>query len=270
MVSQGCWRDGGRSRLGTRHILILAGTADARALAERLVQREDLTVTLSLAGRTLDPAALPAPVRSGGFGGAEGLAAYLRQENISLLIDATHPFARRMTANAVEASQQTGIPLLKLERPAWTAQPGDNWTPFRTIREAVEALGTVPRRVFLATGRQGASAIEAAPQHHYLIRSVDPVDPPPAVPFARNMLARGPFTVEAELDLLTGHGIDVIICKNSGGEATYAKLEAARRLGLPVMMIERSAHEAPLSAGSADEAMTLISHWLEDAAKRGV
>jgi precorrin-6A/cobalt-precorrin-6A reductase len=253
-----------------RRILILGGTTEARDLAARLARRTDLAVTLSLAGRTLDPAPQPVPVRSGGFGGAEGLAAYLRGETIDLLIDATHPFARQISANAGIASKAAGIPLLRLERLGWEETNGDRWTRVTSIAEAVTALGGEPRRVFLAIGRQEAKAFDAAPQHHYLVRSVDPVDPPLDAPDVEYLLARGPFAVEAEVALLRDRRIDVIVSKNSGGNATYGKIVAARILGLPVLLVERAAADDGHRAGTVEEALRLADHLLGAFRKRGV
>lgn len=248
----------------------MAGTTEARQLAERLAPRSDLAIILSLAGRTRSPSPLPAPTRVGGFGGVDGLIAYLRAEAIELLIDATHPFANRISRNAVLATERLGLPLLRLERPAWQPMAGDRWTSVQLIEEAVGMLGPEPRRVLLATGRQEANAVAAAPQHHYFVRSVDPVDPPLAVPHVEYLLARGPFDVEAEEALFRTNRIDVIVCKNSGGDATYAKLAAARALGLEVVMIERITTDVAVKAGSVDEALPLIDHLLASAAKRGV
>ncbi|MGE5147122.1 MAG: precorrin-6A/cobalt-precorrin-6A reductase, partial [Candidatus Eiseniibacteriota bacterium] len=167
-----------------RRTLILGGTAEARALAGALAERRDLAVTLSLAGRTAEPLKQPVPVRSGGFGGAEGLADYLRAARIDVLIDATHPYAAAISANAAEAARAARIPLIALRRPPWTRVAGDMWTEAGTMEEAVTALGQAPRRVFLALGRKELHPFEAAPQHVYLVRSVDPVDPPLAVPHA--------------------------------------------------------------------------------------
>ena len=253
-----------------RRILILGGTTEARDLAARLAGRTDLAVTLSLAGRTLDPAPQPVPVRSGGFGGAEGLAAYLKAHAVDLLIDATHPFARQISANARAASAATGIPLLRLERLGWDMVEGDRWTRVANMTEAVGALGKVPRRVFLAIGRQEAKAFDAAPQHHYLVRSVDPVDPPLDVPDADYLLARGPFAVEAEVALLQEHRIDVIVSKNSGGEATKGKIVAARILGLPVVLVERASADDVHRAETVEAAVRLADHLLASFRKRGV
>lgn len=253
-----------------RRILILGGTSEARDLAARLANRADLAVTLSLAGRTLDPAPQPVPVRSGGFGGAEGLAAYLTEQAVDLLIDATHPFAKQISANAEAASAATEVPLLRLERLGWVETAGDRWTRVASIAGAVAALGATPRRVFLAIGRQEAKAFDAAPQHHYLVRSVDPVDPPLDAPDVDYLLARGPFPVEAEVALLRDHGIDVIVSKNSGGEATEGKIIAARMLGLPVVMVERAPASDGHRAGTVEDALRLTDHLLGAFRKRGV
>lgn len=248
----------------------MGGTTEARALAARLGERAEFVVTLSLAGRTLDPAPQPVPVRSGGFGGAPGLAAYLEKEAVDLLIDATHPFARRISANARIASESAGVPLLRLERLGWEETEGDRWTRVASIDAAVAALGETPRRVFLAIGRQEAKTFDAAPQHHYLVRSVDPVDPPLGAPDVEYLLARGPFAVEAEVALLRDHHIEVIVSKNSGGEASHGKIAAARILGLPVILVERTAADDGHRAGTVGEAVRLADHLLAAFRKRGV
>jgi precorrin-6A/cobalt-precorrin-6A reductase len=253
-----------------QRILILGGTAEARDLAGRLAGRPDLAVTLSLAGRTLDPAPQPVPVRTGGFGGVDGLSAYLRQQAVDLMIDATHPFARQISANARAASEATGVTLLRLERRGWDEADGDRWTRVGSIADAVAALGTEPRRVFLAIGRQEAKAFDAAPQHHYLVRSVDPVDPPLEAPDVEYLLARGPFPVEAEVALLRAHRIDIIVSKNSGGEATEGKIVAARILGLPVVLVERAAAADGNCTGTVEDAVRLADHLLGSPRKRGV
>ncbi|MDO9498710.1 cobalt-precorrin-6A reductase [Falsiroseomonas sp.] len=244
------------------HLLLLGGTTEARALALRLAARTDLTVTLSLAGRTLNPAAMPVPVRSGGFGGAEGLEAYLRAHGVTALLDATHPYAARISANAALAARRAGVPLLVLHRLAWVAEPGDDWRPVADVAAACAALGHAPRRVFLALGRQEVAGFAAAPQHRYLIRSVDPITPPPPMPRVTCLTARGPFTLADEEALLDAHGIEAIVCKNSGGAASFAKLVAARARRLPVFLLDRPAlPEAPRVA-TVESALDWLDHVL--------
>lgn len=178
-------------------------------------------------------------MRVGGFGGAEGLAAYLQANNVDFLVDATHPYAATISANAALAATHTSTPILALRRPPWQPVDGDFWINVAGSEGAVRALGRAPRRVFLAVGRQELGPFCSAPQHHYFIRSVDPVDPPLDVPFASYILARGPFTETADQALLASHAINAIVAKNSGGAATYSKIAAARSLGIPVFMFER-------------------------------
>lgn len=206
----------------------------ARALAEA-----GIDAVFSYAGRTVAPVAQPLPVRVGGFGGAAGLADYLRTEGITHLIDATHPFAARISRNAVEACETARIRLIALERAPWQAQSGDRWTHVADIAGAAAALGEAPRTVFLAIGRQTLDAFAGVPQHRYLMRLVDPPIEPLPLPQAEAVIARGPFTVEGDRALLRDHRIDIIVAKNSGGAGAEAKLIAARELGLPVVLIDR-------------------------------
>ncbi len=254
----------------TYRILILGGTTEARQLAGRLAGRAELAVTLSLAGRTVNPAEQPVPVRSGGFGGAEGLASHLKEMQVDLLVDATHPYAARISANAVEATGSTGLPILALRRPPWLPVAGDRWTVIDNAGEAVVALGKSPRKVLLALGRQEIGPFEAAPQHSYLIRSVDPVEPPLAVPSATYLLARGPFAETDERELLQADGIDAIVAKNSGGAATYGKIAAARALGIEVFLLRRPELPAVETAETVAEAVAAIDHRLTGASERGV
>jgi precorrin-6A/cobalt-precorrin-6A reductase len=254
----------------THRILILGGTTEARQLAGKLAARTDLSIMLSLAGRTESPVAQGVPVRSGGFGGANGLAAYLGEMGTDLLIDATHPYAAQISANAAQAARVAGVPILALRRPGWEPVADDRWVQVDTVGDAVQALGLVRRRVFLALGRQEVSAFEAAPQHHYLIRSVDPVEPKLAVPDASYLLARGPFHEADERALLEQDRIDVVVSKNSGGEATYGKIAAARALGIEVVMIRRPALPDVPSAETVEALAAMIDHFLEPAAERGV
>ena len=206
----------------------------ARALAEA-----DVDAVYSYAGRTEAPVAQPLPVRIGGFGGVAGLADYLRGEAITHVIDATHPFAAQMSRNAVAACAEAETPLVALEREPWQAQADDRWIHVPDLAGAVAALGEAPRRVFLAIGRQTLDAFAVAPQHHYLLRLVDPPTEPLPLPHAEAVIARGPFTLEGDRALLQDHRIDIIVAKNAGGAGAEAKLLAARELGLPVALIDR-------------------------------
>lgn len=234
-------------------------------LAARLAGTSGLTVTLSLAGRTAAPASQPVPVRVGGFGGVDGLATYLRGEGVDLLIDATHPFAARISQNAAQAAAQAGVAIIALRRPAWAKTEGDRWSEVDLVAQAPAALGDRPRRVFLAIGRQEAATFEAAPQHFYLVRSVDPVEPRPAFAHAEYMLARGPFELDAEIELFRAWGIDAVVAKNAGGEASRAKIEAARLLGIDVVMVRRPAVPDVPVVASVEDAVAHVAAF----AKRG-
>ncbi|MEB2847515.1 cobalt-precorrin-6A reductase [Rhizobiales bacterium RZME27] len=236
----------------TNSILILGGTTEARLLAEVLANDTRFATMLSLAGRTRTPISMPVPVRTGGFGGAQGLADYLAENRIDMLIDATHPYAARISANAAEASRISGIPLIALRREGWVEQGGDRWTHVENVEAAMAALGTKPRRAFLALGRQELLPFEQAPHHSYVIRSVDPVEPPLGVPFTHYITARGPFHEADELRLLADHGINAIVSKNSGGSASYGKIAAARTLGIEVIVIRRPVLPAATSFESVD------------------
>jgi precorrin-6A/cobalt-precorrin-6A reductase len=222
------------------NILVLGGTIEASRLVALLAQ-EGLASTLSYAGRVERPKPQPVPVRIGGFGGAAGLAEYLRSHAITHLVDATHPFAAEISTNAVSAANQTNTPLLALTRPAWQPQPGDSWHNVADIPAAVAALATPPRRILLALGRMHLAAFAAQPQHHYVLRLVDPPQTPPPLPDHHILIDRGPFTAPADETLLRTHKIEMIVCKNAGGSGAEAKLIAARALGLPVLMINRPA-----------------------------
>lgn len=224
-------------------VLILGGTTEASALARRLADRADIAATLSLAGRTAKPMSHPIPTRVGGFGGAEGLARHLREERIDVLIDATHPFAARISANAAQAARATGTPLAAFTRPPWTPVAGDRWIEVADTEAAALALGEAPRRVLLTVGRLGLAAFRAAPQHRYVVRTIDPPEPAELPPDHRLILDRGPFDRAAEARLMDEAGIEIVVTKNSGGTATYGKIEAARALKLPVVMVTPPAPE---------------------------
>src|SRR4051794_30997429 len=215
------------------HVLILGGTAEARELAAALVARRDVRVTTSLAGRVARPGAITGEVRIGGFGGADGLADWLREQRVDALVDATHPFAESITANAARAAAATGVPALVLRRPGWHPGPEDRWHPVTSMPAAADLLPRLGRRVFLTTGRLGLAAFAHLTDLHFVVRSVE-LPRPPMPPRTEVLLARGPFTVADETALLYDHRIDVLVTKDSGGGATSAKLTAARELCLPV------------------------------------
>ncbi|MGO8800047.1 MAG: cobalt-precorrin-6A reductase [Roseiarcus sp.] len=247
-------------------VLILGGSHEATRLAARLAEEPAFAPILSLAGRTRNPSASPIPSRIGGFGGAAGLAAFLRSGSFGALVDATHPFAERMSANAVAATRETGTPLVVFSRPPWTPRPGDRWTESPDAESAARAIGAAPRRVFLTVGRLQLPAFEAAPQHEYLIRTIDPPQSPRDLPRHRLLLARGPFTFEDEARLMRAEKIEVLVAKNSGGDSTSAKLDAARSLGLEMILVRRPAPPEALTLHSLDDVMRLLRACLHCAA----
>jgi precorrin-6A/cobalt-precorrin-6A reductase len=243
----------------TMNILILGGTSEARVLAERLAADARYHALLSFAGRTANVMAPPVPHRIGGFGGASGLAKFLRDHAFDVLIDATHPFSVRISENAARAARAAAVPLLRLEWPPWARVEGDRWCEVDDMPAAVRALGSEKQRVFLTIGRLELAAFGEAPQHHYLVRAIDAIDIP--LPDARVLAARGPFTREAEQQLLAAERIDVIVSKNAGTRSTYAKIEAARALQLPVIMVRRPALPSVETVATLAAALT----WLERA-----
>jgi precorrin-6A/cobalt-precorrin-6A reductase len=226
-------------------ILILGGTGEARELAAALTAA-GIGVVSSLAGRVRRPRLPDGPVRIGGFGGAAGLAGYLRDESITGIVDATHPFAATITANAAEAAARAGLPLLVLRRPPWPADP--SW---QTVPDIIAAAAAVRRwegeSVFLTTGRRDLGAFADDDRHRFLVRAVDPPDPDgPAPPRMTLLLDRGPYTPEGEAALMREHAVGLLVTKNSGGPMTAAKLQAARELAVRVVVVERP----PLPPGS--------------------
>lgn len=226
-----------------------------------------MDAVFSYAGRTEAPVAQPLPMRIGGFGGVAGLVDYLRHEGISHVVDATHPFAAQMSRNAIEACAQTGTPLVALERPAWAPGSGDDWRSVADIAGAVAALPEAPARVFLAIGKQTLAPFAAKPQHHYLLRLVDPPEAALPLPQASVVIARGPFDVAADTALMRAHAITHIVAKNAGGAGAEAKLTAARALRLPVILIDRPALPPRKVLATVPEVMGWLSHTATD---RGV
>lgn len=221
-------------------LLILGGTTEATALSH-LIAKTGVNAIISYAGRVERIRPQPIQKRIGGFGGTAGLEAYLKAENITHVVDATHPFAAQMSQNAVTACRAANVPLAALTRPAWQKQPGDRWQHVADITAAAAWLNQPARRIMLAIGRMHLNAFTPHPQHFYLLRLVDAPDTAPAFPNHETIISRGPFTQEADMALLKQHQIDLVISKNAGGAGAYAKIEAARRLDIEVLMIDRPA-----------------------------
>jgi precorrin-6A/cobalt-precorrin-6A reductase len=239
--------------------LILGGTTEATALCRALAEA-GIGGTISFAGRVDRPVRQPLPQRIGGFGGPDGLAAYMRETRVTHLIDATHPFAAQMSCNAVIAAKAAGVPMIALTRAPWAPEPGDRWTRVPDIAGAVAALDGPAQRVMLAVGRMHLADFAPNPQHVYLLRLVDP--PKGALPFpqANVVVSRGPFTVEGDLDLMRAHRIDTVVSKNAGGTGAHAKIAAARQLHLPVIMIDRPDVPPRPEAHSVDDVLRWLAH----------
>ncbi|SCY29933.1 precorrin-6A reductase [Paracoccus tibetensis] len=246
-------------------MLLLGGTTEASRLAA-LLAREKVAAVFSYAGRTAAPVPQPLPTRIGGFGGPEGLAAWLRAERITHVVDATHPFAAQMSQNAHAACAALNLPLLALQRPAWQAGPGDDWLHVPDIAAAARALPEAPARVFLAIGKQNLPAFAHLP-HRWLLRLVDPPEVPP-LPNADIVIARGPFTSEGDRALMAAHRITHLVAKNSGGAGAEGKLAAARALGVRVVMIDRPALPPRAEVARPKEALDWLHHTAS--ALRGV
>jgi len=238
--------------------LVLGGIADASLLAAEIA-RAGIDAVYSYGGRTRAPADQPLPTRIGGFGGVRGLADYIRREDITHVIDATHPFAAEMSRHAIDACAETDTPLIALERAPWTRAPGDIWIEVSDVNAAAAALPDAPASVFLAIGRQHIAPFAARPQHAYTLRFVDPPEAP--LPFAADVIvSRGPFTLGAELEMMRTRGMAWIVARNSGGDGAHAKIEAARMLGLPVIMISRPTLPERPRAESVVEVMQWLGH----------
>lgn len=241
------------------NLLILAGTTEATQLANA-VAAQGLRGTVSFAGRVERPKRQPLPQRIGGFGGVSGLVDYLLAERISHVIDATHPFAAQMSRNAVAACDAAGVPLIALTRAPWVAQGGDRWIQVADIAGAVAALDRPVARVMLAVGRMHLAEFAPNPQHFYLLRLVDPPSAPPPFPAHHVLVSRGPFTEAEDRALMEQHGIDLVVSKNAGGTGAYAKIAAARGLGLPVIMIDRPTLPERREAHAVQEVLDWIAH----------
>ncbi|MFZ3473708.1 cobalt-precorrin-6A reductase [Streptomyces sp. 4.24] len=246
------------------HVLILGGTTEARGLAQALAAAEGTPyrVTTSLAGRVASPVLPPGETRIGGFGGPAGLAEWITAHRVTHLVDATHPFAERMSFNAAGAAELSGVPLLALRRPGWSPGPGDDWHFANSLAGAAALLPGLGSRVFLTTGRMGLHSFAHLAEPWFLVRSVDPPDAP-APPRLEVLLARGPFTLDDERELLARHRIDLLVTKDSGGSATAPKLTAAREAGVPVLVVRRPpVPEGHPVAASVAEALRLLHYAL--------
>jgi precorrin-6A/cobalt-precorrin-6A reductase len=250
-------------------VLILGGTADANRLVAEVAKDPRIDAVLSYAGRTESPTPPPIAWRVGGFGGIDGLADYLRTEKIARVVDATHPFAAQISAHAVAACAIAHVPLLALERPPWQRAPGDRWIEVDGFAAAADALGTAPRRVFLGIGRQHLQIFAAHKQHFYLVRLVDPPRAPLPLSETVVIVARGPFDVARDRAMLTDHRIDIVVSRNAGGDSASAKIEAARDLGLPMVMVHRPFIAAREKVESVAEVLRWLGHDLPPA-ERGV
>lgn len=246
-------------------VLLLGGTTEATALAHAFTAA-GIDAVFSYAGRTANPIEQPLPTRLGGYGGVKGLGDYIIDAAITHVVDATHPFATQISCNAVEACAITQTPLIAYERREWLAQPGDEWLHVADTNAAVAALPTYPARIFLAIGKQTLAAFATQPQHFYLLRLVDAPDATLPLPNVEVILDRGPFTIESDMTLMRSHDITHIVAKNSGGTGALAKLEAARRLHLPVILIARPAIADRPIVRTVDAVMD----WLTHSARLGV
>jgi precorrin-6A/cobalt-precorrin-6A reductase len=237
-------------------VLVLAGTSEATELARRLHER-GVAVVSSLAGVTSSAVGRPGAVRTGGFGGVDGLAAYLRAEGIDAVVDATHPFAAAMPFHVADAATATGVPHVRLLRPPWRPAAGDHWVDVASMGAAAAALDRCrAERVFLATGRQQVEVFRGCTRQWFLVRSIEPVAD--SLPASVEVRQRGPFTLDGERRLLAEHRIDTVVAKNAGGRATEAKLAAARELGLTVVMVRRP----PSPDGPTVETVAEALVWL--------
>lgn len=232
---------------------------EASALA-RKVAEAGIPAVMSFAGRVDSLKPQPLPVRVGGFGGVDGLTDYLSENAITRVIDATHPFAAQMSRNAVEACRLAGVPLTALTREPWVKQSGDRWIRVDSIASAAKALAGPPRRVFLAVGRMHLSEFSINPQHFYLLRLVDRPTAPLSFPNSEAIIARGPFSFNDDLELLKKHNIDLVVSKNAGGTGSRSKIDAARELGIEVLMIDRPSLPERAELHSVDDAMRWLAH----------
>ncbi|HYW18421.1 MAG TPA: cobalt-precorrin-6A reductase [Nodularia sp. (in: cyanobacteria)] len=243
-------------------VLILGGTGEAAELAAKVANIQGIEAITSLAGRTREPSVPLGDLRIGGFGGVAGLANYLHQMKIDLLIDATHPFATQIALNAADAAMEVKVPRLKLIRRPWEQVNGDRWLEVDSIKTAAAVLENQAQRVFLTVGRQEIGAFAHLNQIWFLMRMIDPPEPKSLVPQGILLCDRGPFHLDNEREILIHHQIDTIVSKNSGGDATYAKIIAARELKLKVVMVNRPPVPPGEQVTEIDEALLWLSQHL--------
>ncbi|MEU2175748.1 cobalt-precorrin-6A reductase [Nocardia sp. NPDC019219] len=241
-------------------VLLLGGTREARELAHIASGERGFEIVSSLAGRVRAPLLPEGAVRVGGFGGPEGLRAWLAANDVAAIVDATHPFAAAITANAAAVARDSDVPLVHLRRPRWVERTGDRWVRVPDLPTGAAETAALGERVFLTIGRQGVDAFAGLDRQWFLIRSIDPPEGP-LPPRHELLLARGPFALEDEARLLAGHRIDVLVTKDSGGDQTEAKLAAARAAGIPVVVVDRP----PLPEGApVVETPEQALKWLRD------
>ncbi len=241
-----------------KNLLILGGTTEATTLAQ-IISKTNINARLSYAGRVSRLRSSPIKKRVGGFGGIPGLVDYLKSEQITHVVDATHPFAVQMSKNAIAACSMASIPLVALTRPPWQKKQGDKWINVPNIEAAVQYLNQPKKRVLLAIGRQNLSLFHAQPHHNYILRLVDPPEEPLKFPNHSIILSKGPFTVKNDLALFKEHKIELVLAKNSGGDGAYSKIEVARILGLPVIMVDRPKIPSRKEIFHADSALSWIN-----------
>jgi precorrin-6A/cobalt-precorrin-6A reductase len=255
--------------MSKKKILLLGGTTEAREIAEVLATRPSFEAVMSLAGATTIPGQYALPLRIGGFGGSEGLALFLRENKVDLLVNATHPYANQMWLNAIQASRLAQVPLVVFHRPEWVPTEADRWSYARDIGSAVSKLKRMrARNIFLPLGRKELVKFEAVPKHRYLIRAIEVFDPPLKLPHVTYLKARPPFDKAAEIALMKRHRIDLMIVKNSGGSASYAKMVAARELGIDTIVVRRPYAPGVQHCRNVAETLAAIVEALGHDAKR--
>lgn len=240
-----------------KRILLLGGTEEAVRLNQSLASLKHIKLFTSLAGRTSTPKQLSGDVVTGGFGGAEGLAGFVKDMSIDTVLDASHPFAGKMTGTAIKVCKESDIQYLRLERPAWQKMSGDNWIEVKSIAASVPKQEGYSR-IFLTIGRQELSAFSGCRNKFFLVRSIEAIDFTPTDCETVHIRDRGPFDTQEEIELLNQHRIDLLVSKNSGGSLTYPKIEAARHLGLPVLMVNRPQLPTCPSVSTVEEILALI------------